>query len=277
VPEIACINGKFLPLEQAMIHVEDRGFQFADAVYEAFRTYHGKVFAVPDHLRRLQRSLDAIDLKLNFTPEQLAAWLHEAAQRAGFPEALLYLQISRGQAKRHRGIPAQCKPTLVITVRQLESSAPLRLTGVKVITVPDQRWSRCDIKSVALLANVLAYNDARQAGAHDAVFCEADDTVNETTAGNIFIVVAGKLVTPAKGPRLLAGVTRDKIVQMTNATERRVTKDELLNADEVFLTSTTAEAVPVIAVDGQPIGPGRPGPKAAEVYAQFVRLFAGGQ
>ena len=148
---------------------------------------------------------------------------------------------------------------------------------MQVITVPDQRWARCDIKSVALLANVLAYNAARQAGAQDAVFCETDGTVNEATAANLFLVEDGRLVTPANGPRLLAGVTRDKIVQMTGATERRVTKDELLNADEVFLSSTTAEAVPVIAVDGKPIGSGKPGPKTAEVYAQFVRTFAGGQ
>jgi D-alanine transaminase len=277
VPEIAYINGKFLPLEHAMVHVEDRGFQFADAVYEALRTYGGRVFAVREHLQRLQHSLEAIELKLNFSVEQLEALLHEAAQQANFPEALLYMQVSRGQAKRHRGIPAQSTPTLVITVRQLESTAHLRQTGVKVITVPDQRWARCDIKSVALLANVLAYHAARKAGAHDAIFCEADGTVNEATAGNLFLVESGTLVTPPTGPRLLAGVTRDKIVQMTGATQRRVTKGELLAADEVFLTSTTAEAVPVIAVDGKPIGPGIPGPKAAEVYAQFVRTFAGGQ
>lgn len=277
MPEIACINGKFLPLEHAMIHVEDRGFQFADAVYEVLRTYHGRVFALPEHLRRLQRSLDAIDLQLHISSAELAALIEEAVQRAAFPEALLYLQLSRGQSKRHRGIPVQNTPTLVITVRQLESTAPLRQTGVKLITVPDQRWARCDIKSVGLLANVLAYHTARQAGAHDAVFCEADGTVNEATAANIFLVEAGRLSTPANGPRLLAGVTRDKIVQLTGATERRVTKAELFAADEVFLSSTTAEAVPVIAVDGKPIGPGTPGPKTAEVYAQFVRTFTGGQ
>ncbi|MCG3147361.1 MAG: D-alanine aminotransferase [Verrucomicrobiae bacterium] len=277
MPEIACINGEFLPLEQALVHVEDRGFQFADAVYEVFRTYHGKLFAVREHLQRLDRSLRAIALQPAFTSAQLETLLDEAVRRASFPEALLYMQISRGQARRHRGLPAHAQPTLVITVRQLESSAPLRQTGVKVITVPDQRWARCDIKSVALLVNVLAYNAARQAGADDALFCDADGTVHEATAGNLFIVVAGKLITPPAGPKLLAGVTRDKIVQLTGATERPVKRAELLAADEIFLTSTTAEAVPVIAVDGQPIGPGRPGPRAAAVYEQFVRTYAGGQ
>jgi D-alanine transaminase len=271
MPEIACVNGTFLPLEQATIHVEDRGFQFADAVYEVLRTYNGRLFAVREHLARLARSLAAIGLEPGRTPAELEALIAEGVRRAAFPEALVYLQISRGPARRHRGIPATPQPTLVITVRALESSAHLRETGVTVITVPDQRWARCDIKSVALLANVLAYHAARQAGAHDAIFCEADGTVNEATAGNVFAVVAGALVTPPKGPRLLAGVTRDKIVQLTGATERSLTKSELAGAEEIFLTSTTAEVLPVIAVDGQPVGAGRPGPIARAVYDKFIR------
>ena len=153
-----------------MVHVEDRGFQFADAVYEVVRTYGGRPFAVDEHIHRLLHSLDAIQIRHDFTAQQLAGLIHEAVQRAGFAEAMVYLQITRGQACRHRGFPADAKPTLVLTVRGLESSATLRAEGVRVITVPDTRWSRCDIKSVALLANVLAYNAARQAGAHDAVF-----------------------------------------------------------------------------------------------------------
>ena len=277
MPEIAYVNGEFLPLEHAMIHVEDRGYQFADAVYEFLRTYRGQPFAVTEHLHRLFFSLDAIGLKHTFTVEQLDALIREGVRRAAFPEAAIYLQVSRGQAKRHRGIPANYAPTLVITVRQLVTTVRPCETGIKLITVLDQRWARCDIKTVGLLANVLAYQAAQQAGAADAIFCEADGTVNEATAGNISIVTtAGEFATPPKSHRLLAGVTRDKLLQAAAATgiptaERRITKTELLAAAEVILSSSTAEVVPVIAVDGKPIGTGQPGPVAQKIYAEFLR------
>ncbi len=261
-----------------MVHVEDRGFQFADAVYEVVRTYGGRPFAVEEHLRRILRSLDAVQIRHHLTTEQLATLITEAVARAGYSEAVAYLQITRGRAARHRGFPAEPRPTLVLTVRKLESTADLRRTGVRIITLPDTRWAHCDIKSVALLANVLAYNAARQAGAHDAVFVEADGTVNEATAGNIFMFAGGALRTPPKGPRILSGVTRDKLLHAAATagiptTEGRIQRSEILSASELFLTSTTAEVVPVIAVDGKTIGPGIPGPIAARVYEQFVHLF----
>ena len=277
MPEIAYVNGEFLPLERAVVHVEDRGYQFADAVYEFLRTYRGQPFAVTEHLHRLFFSLDAIGLKHTFTVEQLDALIREGVRRAAFPEAAIYLQVSRGQAKRHRGIPANYAPILVITIRQLVTAARPCDAGIKLITVPDQRWARCDIKTVGLLANVLAYQAAQQAGAADAIFCEADGTVNEATAGNISIVTtAGEFATPPKSHRLLAGVTRDKLLQAAAATgiptaERRITKTELLAAAEVILSSSTAEVVPVIAVDGKPIGTGQPGPVAQKIYAEFLR------
>ena len=262
-----------------MIHVEDRGFQFADSVYEVVRTYHGKPFAIDEHLARLFRSLDGIRLRHTFTVDHLKSLVTEAVQRAGFAESVIYLQITRGRAPRHRSIPSQSEPTLVMTVRELHPATHLRETGVSVITVPDNRWARCDIKSVALLANVLAYHAAREAGAHDAIFIEPDDSVSEATAGNVFVVTNGKLSTPPKGPRILPGVTRDKVLQAARmagleAREEQIAKADLLRAKEIFLTSTTAEIVPVVAVDGQKVGTGRPGPVAARVYDQFVRMFA---
>ena len=279
MPEIAYVNGEFLPLDRATVHVEDRGFQFADAVYEVVRTYRGKPFATGDHLARLFRSLEAIQLKHNLAAEQLTSVINEAVARAGFPEAIVYLQITRGRARRHRGFPAAGQPTIVLTVRELESSTHLRERGVAVITVPDTRWMRCDIKSVALLANVLAYNTARQAGAHDAVFVDPDGTVNEATAGNVFVVVQSSLQTPPRGPRILSGVTRDKILQAAHAAgvptaEQPVAKEQLYSADEIFLPSTTAEMVPVVSVDGRAIGVGQPGPVAARIYEKFIRMFA---
>lgn len=279
MPEIAYVDGGFLPLENAMVHVEDRGFQFADAVYEVVRTYQGKPFAVEEHLGRLFRSLEGIQLRHTFTVEQLRGLIEEAAKRAGFAEAVIYLQISRGQAPRHRGFPVKSEATLVITVRGLHSTQQARERGVRVLTVPDNRWGRCDIKSVALLANVLAYQAAKQAGADDAVFVEADGTVNESTAGNVFVVSGGEIATPPKGPKILSGVTRDKILQASRAAgitcrEERVMKSDLFKAGEIFLTSTTSEVVPVIEVDGKKIGNGVPGPVAGRVYGQFVRMFA---
>ena len=279
MPDIAYVNGKFLPLAEATVPVEDRGYQFADAVYEALRTYGGRVFAVEEHLERLWRSLDAIQLQPDFTRAALREVIEEAVRRAEFPESFVYLQVSRGVAKRHRGVPAGVKPTVVVTVRALPDTTGARERGITCITVPDQRWGRCDIKSVALLANVLAYQAARQAGADDAIFVEADGTLNETTAGNVFLVVGGTLVTPALGPKLLGGITREKLLLAATAAgiptaERRVTTEDLWAASEVFVSSTTAEVVPVRAVDGRPVGAGRPGPVAAQLYAKFVSRWA---
>ena len=277
--EIAWINGEFLPLERAMVHVEDRGFQFADAVYEVVRTYNGKPFALAEHMARLFRSLAAIQLNPGLTSEQLEPVIREAIERAAFPEALVYLQITRGPAPRHRGFPAKPKPTVVLTVRALKPALHVRETGVSVITVPDIRWSRCDIKSVGLLANVLAYQAAKDAGAYDAIFVTNDGVVTEATAANIFMVSKGALVTPPKCASLLPGVTRDKILHAGAAAgiagrEEKIQKEDLFAAEEVFLTSTTAEVVPVIAVDGQKIGNGRPGPAAGRVCKKFLELFA---
>jgi D-alanine transaminase len=278
VPEIAYINGKFLPLADATVPVEDRGYQFADAVYEVLRTYGGRLFAVDEHLGRLWRSLDAIELKHDLTRAALRDVIQEAVRRAEFPESLVYLQISRGVAKRHRGVPSVVKPTVVLTVRALPDSTALRARGITCVTVPDQRWGRCDIKSVALLANVLAYQAARRAGADDAIFVEADGTVNEATAGNVFLFLCETLLTPPSGPKLLGGITREKLLRAAKGTgipllERRVTTADLFAATEMFLSSTTAEVVPVRAVDGRPVGDGRPGPLATRVYAEFVRRW----
>lgn len=276
MPAIAYVNGKFLPLEQATVSVEDRGYQFADAVYEVVRTYRGRPFALDEHLARLFRSLAAIQLEHHLKTDELKSLIGEAIQRAGFAETMIYIQISRGVAKRHRGIPTGCEPMFVMTAREIPDTRHLREHGVTVITVPDNRWNRCDIKSVALLANVLAYQAARQAGANDAIFVGADDAVYEATAANVFIIRNGELFTPPEGPKILSGITRNKLLEAARAagipaTERRITKAELFGADEAFLCSTTAEVVPILSVNGQKIGTG---PLASRIYQQFIKMFA---
>jgi D-alanine transaminase len=279
VPEIAYVNGEFLPLERATVRVEDRGFQFADGVYEVVRTYGGKPFATDEHLARLSRSLDAIELKDPLSVEQWKSIIDEGIQRSGFAEAIVYLQVTRGCAPRHRGMPKGAEPTVVMTVRELATpAAKLRENGIAVITMPEFRWARCDIKSIALLPSVLAYQAAKKAGANDAIFVDEVDTVNEATAGNVFVVTDGRLRTPLKSTRILPGVTRDKLLVAARAAgietaEERVTKSELLSAQEVFLSSTTAEVTPVATVDGKQIGNGKPGPVATRVFEQFARMF----
>jgi D-alanine transaminase len=277
--EIAYVNGEFLPLDRATVHVEDRGFQFADGVYEVVRTYGGKPFATDEHLARLFRSLAAIELRIPLNTEQLKSIIDEGIRRAGFAEAIVYLQITRGRARRHRGVPKDVEPTIVVTTREIPARPPrLREDGISVVTMPEFRWARCDVKSIALLPSVLAYEAAKKAGAGDAVFIEDDGQVNESSAGNVFVVTNGRLRTPPKSARILAGVTRDKILEAARAAgvetaEERITKADLYAADEMFLTSTTAEITPVIAVDGKIVGKGKPGTVSARVYEQFARLF----
>jgi D-alanine transaminase len=279
VSEIAYVNGEFLPLERATVRVEDRGFQFADGVYEVVRTYGGEPFATDEHLARLSRSLDAIELKNPLSVEQWKSIINEGIQRSGFAEAIVYLQVTRGCAPRHRGMPKGAEPTIVMTVRELAApAAKLRENGIAVITMPEFRWARCDIKSIALLPSVLAYQAAKKAGATDAIFVDEVDTVNEATAGNVFVVTDGRLRTPLKSTRILPGVTRDKLLVAARAAgigtaEERITKSELLSAQEVFLSSTTAEVTPVATVDGKQIGGGKPGPVSRRVFEQFARMF----
>ena len=279
MPEIAYVNGEFLPLERATVRVEDRGFQFADGVYEVVRTYGGKPFATNAHLARLFRSLEAIELKVSLTTEQLRSIIEEGVERSGFAEAVVYLQITRGCAPRHRGIPKDAKPTIVMTVRELPARATkMPANGIAVITLPEFRWARCDVKSIALLPSVLAYQAAKKAGASDAIFVQEDGTVNEATAGNVFLVRQGRLRTPPKSTHILAGVTRDKLLEAAHAAgietiEERITRSDLYAAEEIFLTSTTSEVAPVVTVDGKQIGTGKPGPVSARIYEQFARMF----
>lgn len=281
MPAIAYVNGEFLPIERALVSIEDRGFQLGDGVYEVLRTYHGQPFAVEGHLRRLFRSLEAIELQHSFTPAGLEQIIREALERAGFGESLVYLQITRGAAKRTKEYPRGVPPTLVLTVREFEARpAALRASGARIMTAKDLRWQRCDIKSIGLLPNVLTFNRAKAAGFHEAVFIEEDGTVAECTAANIFIVKQGTVATPPKGQRILGGITREEIITLARRhqvplEERRTTLPELLAADELFLTSTTAEILPVVGVDDHRIGGGKPGPVTRKLYEIFQSAMAG--
>jgi D-alanine transaminase len=277
MPDIGFVNGRFLPLEEATVPVEDRGFQFGDGIYEVIRTYHGRPFHLDAHLARLERSAKAIELPLPWTIQQWAAYVQEGIRRSGYSESKVYLQLTRGVAPRDHAFPAAPRPTAVMTVREMRPLDPaLRSSGAAVMTMDDWRWGRCDIKSVNLLPNVLARQKAKQAGCFEALFIR-NGQVTEGAVSNVMVVKAGRVLTAPEGERILSGVTRTVVLELARkeglpVEERFVTQDELCGADEVFLTSTTVEILPVVRVDGQQVGSGKPGPVTQKLQAAFHGL-----
>lgn len=277
MPDIGFVNGRFSPLADATVSVEDRGFQFGDGVYEVIRTYHGKPFHLDAHLARLERSARALDLPMPWSLSQWAAHVQEGVKRAGYSESKVYLQLTRGAAPRDHAFPAEARTTAVMTVREMKPMDPaIQQAGVSVMIMDDWRWGRCDIKSVNLLPNVMARQKAKQAGAFEALFVR-DGQVTEGAVSNVMIVKSGKVLTAPEGEMILSGVTRTLVLELArkeglSADERFVSREELLGAEEVFLTSTTIEVLPVIRVDGQAVGSGKPGPVTLKLQAAFQRL-----
>jgi len=280
MPDIGFVNGRFMPLEEATVSVEDRGFQFGDGVYEVIRTYRGLPFQLDAHLARLERSAKAIELSLPWNIQQWATHARDGIKRSGYAESKVYLQLTRGTAPRDHVFPAAARPTAVMTVREMRPVEPaLQASGVAVMTMDDWRWGRCDIKSVNLLPNILARQKAKQAGAFEAVFIR-DGQVTEGAVSNVMIVKAGRVLTAPEGEQILSGVTRTIVLELARkeglpVEERSITRDEFLHADEIFLTGTTVEILPVVRVDGKAIGPGgsgKPGPVTQKLRAAFQRF-----
>jgi D-alanine transaminase len=280
MPELAYVNGKIMPIEQAYVPIEDRGYQFGDAVYEFFASYHGHIFAMEAHLDRLERSLNA----LAFAPidrGSIKDAVEKTFQQAGYDRAGIYLQISRGVGPRNHAFPLNAKPQIIITVRPVpEVAEPLLGMGAKAITVTDIRWGRCDIKTVQLLPNAWAKQQAIDAGADDAIFVTEDSVVREGSASNVFIASNSTLMTHPLTSNILPGITRAHVIDICNA--RRIAVREeffdqsaMLAADEVFLTGTVAEVLPITIVDDQPIGDGKPGPLATKLFG-WLRESTGG-
>lgn len=262
--ELIWINGVVSPLSDARVGVEDRGYQFADGVYEVIRLYDGRPFTLREHLARLQRSADGIQMKLAMEVDAIAAEVLRFIPRTPVRDGMIYLQATRGCAARNHLFPKNCPPTLLFYARHLAAlPAPGEGEGAKLHTVPDERWKRCWVKSIALLANVLAKNEAVSAGADEAVFLE-DGIVTECSASNLFIVRGGKVITHPVGPKVLPGITRLVLFQLAKQAgiemvERPVRFDEAMAADEVFITSTTREISWVGAWDGRTVGGGQCG------------------
>ncbi len=276
MPEIAYVNGEFVPLARATLSVDDRGTQYGDGVYEVIRTYGGRLFAADRHFARLRRSAAAILLPED--DERLVAIesiVSDAVERGGFSESLIYVQFTRGTAPRGHLWPKGLRPNCVVTVRPFAIDLEReRREGVKVVLAPDLRWGRCDIKSLNLLPNVLARNEAREKGAFEAVFVDRDGRVTEATTSNVFVVENGALLTPPLRPNLLPGVTRSIVLELARSEgvplrEAETTREALLAADEVLLSSTTVEVLPVVKIGDRPVGDGGPGPVHARLFAAF--------
>ncbi len=275
---MAYVNGRYVPHRAARVHVEDRGYQFADGVYEVFAIKNGAIVDAERHFARLERSLGELRIAWPMAPAALSTVLRRLVRLNASPAfGALYMQVTRGAAPRNHAFPAGAKPAFVATVRSLPPfDLQLTQAGVGVITLLDLRWRRADIKSVSLLPNVLAKQRAIEAGAYEAWLVDDGGRVTEGTASNAWIVTAaGELVTHPADQAILAGITRAVVIELATAfgisvVERAFTVVEAKQASEAFLTSTTSFVKPVIRIDDVIIGAGKMGPVSARLLDAYV-------
>lgn len=265
----AYVNGRFVPHAQAGVHIEDRGLQLGDAVYEVFLVQGGRLMDEAGHLDRLERSVGEIAMAMPMGRAALALVMRELVRRNRVRDGFLYLQVTRGAVKRDHPIPAvQPRPTLIMTARPFDLDGALKRQreGIAVATRPDQRWARCDIKTTQLLANLLAKTDVRRDGAYEAWLVDDNGFVTEGASTTAWIVDGdGRVVTRALSNAILPGVTRRVILEAAAeaqlpVVERAFTPDEAKSAREAFISSASGAAVPVVKIDGTAIGDGKPGP-----------------
>jgi D-alanine transaminase len=273
---IAYVNGRYLPHRTARVHIEDRGFQFADAAYEVIAVRAGELIDEAMHLKRLARSLGELCIARPMSDRALGAVMREVVRRNGIGDGALYAQVSRGVAPRDFPFPKGVKPAVVMIARRGRGPNPaLSERGVGVITIPDIRWARPDIKSVALLANALGKQRAREAGAYEAWQVDRDGNVTEGTSSNAWIVTAsGEVVTRQADNSILNGVTRLGLISLFKReglrfVERPFSVAEAKAAREAFLTSTTNFVLPVVSIDGAPVANGHPGSIVRKLRAAY--------
>lgn len=277
---IAYVNGRYLPHRDAAVSIEDRGFQFADGVYEVCEVRGGRLVDERRHMARLDRSLRELRMARPMAAAALSIVLRETVRRNRVSDGIVYVQVTRGTAPRDFPFPAQATPpTIVVTARSQDPARLEKLAsdGIAVVTVPDIRWRRVDIKSVALLPNVLAKQTARDHGAREAWLVDGDGKVTEGGSSNAWIVTsADVLVTRPLGNDILPGITRSVVMDVLAAAglrleERPFTVEEAYAAREAFVTSASQIVMPVVSIDGRRIGSGRPGPVSQRLRANFHR------
>lgn len=279
------LNGEFVPPERAVVSAFDRGFVFGDGVYEVIPVFGRRLFRLPHHLARLQRSLSEIRLANPMTAEAWERVLTQLIESNEADDQSVYMQITRGPAPRDHAFPTDVRPTVFAYAQPMKPPSPETLTrGISAVTVSDIRWLRCDIKATALLANALLRQQAADRGASEAILVR-DGTVTEGAASNIFLVRAGTIYTPPNGPFILPGITRDLVLELAQANaiparEEMLPEAVLFDADEVWITSSMREIVPVTRLNDRPVGDGRAGALYARIYAFFQdykRAFRAGK
>lgn len=277
---IAYVNGRYVPHRDACVHIEDRGYQFADGVYEVCEVRAGRLIDERRHMERLQRSLSELRIAEPMPLNALGVVLRETVRRNRVHDGIVYLQITRGVAPRDHAFPkADTRPSVVVTSHGHDSARNEKVAGegISVITVPENRWPRVDIKSVSLLPNVLAKQTAREAGAKEAWFVDAEGKVTEGSSTNAWIVTAaGKVVTRPAGEGILRGITRTVLLDVLAShglelDERPFTVEEAYGAREAFVTSASQIVMPVVSIDGRPVANGAPGLLSAALRRDFHR------
>jgi len=283
VSRIVYVNGRYVPYAQATVHVEDRGFQFADGVYEVCEVRAGRIVDEERHLARLNRSLRELSITPPMSDAALRVVISEVLRRNMVRDGAVYLQVTRGTARRDFVFPdPDVVPTLVVTARSVDPSKGQNTAeqGIAVVTVPESRWTRVDIKTIGLLPNVLAKMQAKEAGAREAWFVDRDGYVTEGGSSNAWIVSESNvLITRPAESGILRGITRTTLFDLAQAQglkieERGFTVDEALNAREAFITSATTIVTPVIRIDSTVIGGGKPGPLAMRLREKFHSVAA---
>lgn len=276
MPRYSYVNGAFVPHAEACVHIEDRGYQFADGIYEVISLINGKFADERGHIDRLERSLGELQIHMPVRRETLRFLMRELVRKNRVKNAALYIQITRGVAKRDFKFPSQSiMPSLVMTCRHFKfDHNPNMQIGVKAITVPDQRWARRDVKTIALLPQALAKQKAHESGAYEAIMVDTEGNITEGSSSNFWILQGSKLITHPPGHQILKGVTRTAIAKIAlennlHIEERRFTPVEAYKADEAFCTSATALIVPVIEIDGHQIGTGKPGGIVLKIYNEY--------
>jgi D-alanine transaminase len=275
MPELVYLNGRLLPPEEAFIPIDDRGFLFGDAVYEAMRSYDGRIWALGRHMRRLARSLAAIEMD-NVDVRRIGAAVEQTYHANQIRDALIYLQVTRGVARRAHAFPRDLEPTVLVTVRDITPMvSAVDPNGMPAVTAPDLRWRRCDIKSTNLLPNVLAKTQADERGGYEAILVDPEGYVTEGASTGLFWVRGGRLFTTPAGPEILPSITREFVIEIARdggipLLIERMSIEEFRASDEIFLASTTPEVCPITTLDGAPVGTGRAGPITVKLRTAFI-------
>jgi len=266
----AYVNGEFVALEDATIHIEDRGFQFADGIYEVVACFGGNFLDLEPHLQRLKRSCDGVHIPLPCSLEKIATLVQQTYDKNPFDDAMVYIQITRGIAPRSHLPQSELTPTLVITSRELPKPSDAKLaTGAKAITLQDIRWKHCDIKSIALLASVLGKQQAHAQNADEAFWLDEEGHVLEGCSTNILAIIDGVLVTHPLDHQVLGGITRDMALRVAKAhgmrIEERAWKLDEQGLNQTMMSSTTNAVMPVCFINNQAIGDGKPGQETMQI------------